>query len=175
MTELEKIKKLREITSVGIVDCKKALQESKGDFDGALDLLKKKGIEVTEKKKGRKTSQGLIDSYIHFGGNLGVLVEVNCETDFVARTDVFKSFVKDVAIQIAASNPKYVSRDDVPKEELTEVSDIDEYVKENCLLEQVFVKDNSKTVGEYLREIVSQTGENVVIKRFVRFSLDDAV
>ncbi len=175
MNNLDKIKKLRELTSLGVLECKKALQESKGDFDTALGLLKKRGIEITEKKKGRKTAQGLIDSYIHFGGNLGVLVEVNCETDFVAKTDVFKSFVRDLAIHIAACSPEYISKDDIPEEKLRNISDIKEYTKEHCLMEQLFVKDNSKTVGDCLREVISKTGENIVIKRFARFSLEDAL
>ncbi len=171
--DLEKIKKLRGLTSLGIADCKKALTDSKGNFDKALDVLKQKGVEVLAKKKGRITSQGLIESYIHFGGNLGSLVEVNCETDFVAKTDVFRQFVKELAMHIAATNPKHVAKEDVPEEVSKETADLDEYIKENCLMEQSFVKDNSKTIHEYLKEIVSQTGENVVIKRFVRFSLSE--
>ena len=167
------IKKLREMTSLGIKDCKKALDEANGEFDGALRLLKKKGARVLAQKSGRSALQGLIDSYVHFGGNLGAIVEVNCETDFVARTDVFKKFVKDIAMHIAALGPKYIKRQDIPREELDGVENVDDYCRDNCLLEQVFVKDNKVTIDDYLKEVVSQTGENILIKRFVRFSLGE--
>jgi len=170
---LADIKKLREITSLGIKDCKKALAESKGNFDEALKILKNKGIQMLEKKGSRATSQGLVDSYVHFGGNLGALVEVNCETDFVARTEKFKKFVKDIAMQVAAASPEYISKEDVPEDVLREVKDKEEYCKQYCLLEQSFIKDNKLTVGVYLRDVVSQTGENIVIKRFVRFALGE--
>ncbi|MDP2924073.1 MAG: elongation factor Ts [Candidatus Omnitrophota bacterium] len=172
MMGLDDIKKLRELTSLGINDCRKALEETEGNFDKALEILRNKGIRVMEEKKGRKTSQGLIEAYVHFGGNLGALVEVNCETDFVARTEVFKKFVKDVAMHIAATNPKYLRRQDIPQEELASIVNIDEYARENCLLEQLFVKDNIVTVEGYLHQVVSQTGEKVVIGRFSRFSLE---
>jgi elongation factor Ts len=170
---LPDIKKLREMTSLGINDCKKALSESKGDFEKALKILKNKGIQMLEKKGSRLTSQGLIESYVHFGGNLGALVEVNCETDFVARTDIFKKFVKDIAMQVAAANPEHIAREDVSKESLKGVKDREGYFKQYCLLEQAFIKDNKLSVSDYLREVVSQTGENIVIKRFVRFSLGE--
>lgn len=169
---LTEIKKLRELTSLGINDCKKALHESKGDFDKALTILREKGVKVIEDRKGRKTSQGLIDAYVHFGGNLGAMVEINCETDFVARTDVFKKFTKDIAMQVAATNPKYLIRQDIGQEELSKIENVDDYAREHCLLEQLFVKDNTVTVEGYLRQVISQTGENVVIKRFSRFSLE---
>ena len=168
------IKRLRELTSLGVNDCKKALADANGDFDEALKILKDKGIQTLEKKSSRTTSQVLIDCYVHFGGNLGVLVEVNCETDFVARTEIFKKFVKDVALQIAALDPKYLKKEDVPREILEEQANIDEYVKQCCLLEQPFVKDNNISLGDYLRDVISQTGENIVIKRFVRFVLGEA-
>ncbi|MFA5337258.1 MAG: elongation factor Ts [Candidatus Omnitrophota bacterium] len=169
---LTEIKKLREMTSLGISECKKALEETKGDFNKALVILKEKGASIMEKKKDRRTSQGLIESYIHFGGNLGSLVEINCETDFVARTEVFKKFAKDIAMQVAAINPRYLNRENIPAEELSKIDDIESYAKEHCLFEQLFVKDNSLTVEQYLKQVVSQTGENVVIKRFTRFSLE---
>lgn len=168
---LEQIKQLRTITSLGINDCKKALDEASGDFDQALKILKKKGAQVMEKKSSRATSQGLIDSYVHFGGNLGALVEVNCETDFVARTEIFKKFVKDVAMQIAASSPKYINRDEISEEELSGVKDPEDYIKQTCLLNQAFIKDSKRTIEEYLRDVVSQTGENIMIRRFIRYSL----
>ena len=174
---LQKIKKLRLTTALGINECKKALTEAEGDYDNALNILKQRGISIIDKKKDRVTSQGVIESYIHFGGNLGVLVEVKCETDFVARTDIFKKFAKDLAMHIAAIAPKYIKEEDIPKEELENFSDVKAYIKENCLLCQCFVKDSTQTIEEYLKQVVSQTGENVVIKRFIRFSLgegDDA-
>jgi elongation factor Ts len=166
------IKKLRELTSLGINECRKALEEARGDFDKALNILRNRGIQVMESKKDRRASQGLIDSYVHFGGNLGALVEINCETDFVARTEVFKKFVKDIAMQVAATNPKYIKRQDIPQEELAKIEDPDGYASENCLLEQLFIKDNTFTVGNYLQQVVSQTGENIIIRRFCRFSLE---
>jgi len=172
---LTEIKKLRDMTSLGINDCKKALTEAKGDFDKALEILRNKGIQTLAKKSLRSAGQGRIDSYIHFGGNLGVLVEVNCETDFVARTDVFKAFVKDIAMQIAAANPEYINKDDVPKEVLEPIEDKDAYCKQSCLLEQSFIKDSKLSVADYLREVVSKTGENVVIRRFIRFSLGEEI
>lgn len=171
--DVEKIKKLREITSLGINDCKKALEESQGDLDGALKILKEKGISILEKRGARTADFGLIDAYVHFSGDLGSLVEVNCETDFVARTDVFKKFVKDLALHIAATIPLYIKREDIPEEKLKEIENLDEYAKEKCLLEQPFVRDPSKTISDYLKEIVSQTGENIVIKRFCVFSLGE--
>ncbi len=169
---LADIKKLREMTALGINECKKALNDSKGDFDKALKVLKEKGAQVMDKKKDRVTSQGVIEAYVHFGGNLGALVEINCETDFVARTEVFKKFAKDIAMQVAASSPRYLKREDVPQEVFAATDDKEQYVKENCLLEQFFIKDNSLTVNDYLKQVVSQTGENVIIKRFTRFSLE---
>lgn len=171
---VEKIKKLRDSTSLGIKECKRALEDSLGDFDEALQILKKKGVEVIEKKKNRLASQGLVESYVHFGGNLGALVEVNCETDFVARTEVFKKFVKDLAMQVAAVNPKHIKKEDVPAEELSRTDNAEDYFKENCLMEQAFIKDNKIKIENYLHDVVSQTGENIVIRRFVRFALGEA-
>ena len=170
---LEQIKKLRELTSLGINDCKSALKEADGDFDKAIKILRAKGANIVAKKGSRTTSQGLIGSYVHFGGNLGALVEVNCETDFVANTDVFKQFVKNIAMQVAAVGPQHIKREDIPQDIVNEINNIDEYAKEACLMEQLFVKDSKINVGEYLREVVSKTGENIVIKRFVRFCLGE--
>jgi elongation factor Ts len=168
---LDTIKKLREMTSVGINDCRKALGDANGDFDKALKALRERGVNVMEKRSGRIASQGLIESYIHFSGNLGALVEVNCETDFVARTEVFKKFAKDVAMQIAACGAKYLKKEDVPAEALAKAENADEYKKQFCLMEQPFVKDSKLTMAAYLQDVISQTGENVVIRRFNRFSL----
>lgn len=172
---LTEIKKLRDMTSLGINDCKKALAQAEGNFDKALEILRNKGVQTLAKKSSRSAQQGRIDSYIHFGGNIGVLVEVNCETDFVARTDVFKAFVKDVAMQVAAANPEYISKENVPQETLSVVEDPDTYCKQHCLMEQSFIKDSKLTVSDYLREVVSKTGENVVIRRFVRFCLGEEI
>jgi elongation factor Ts len=170
---LEDIKRLREMTSMGINDCKKAMDEAGGDFDKASKLLKERGAKIVAAKKDRRTSQGLVEAYIHFSGNLGAIVEVNCETDFVARTDNFKKFVKDLAMHVAAAGPKYLSRETVPQEVLSTSANAEDYLKTNCLLEQAFVKDASMTIKDYLSNVTSQTGENVVIKRFVRFALGD--
>lgn len=171
---LDDIKRLRELTSLGINECKKALSEAKGDFQEALKILKSRGIQMLEKKSARLTSQGLIDAYVHFGGNLGAMVEVNCETDFVARTDVFKKFVRDIAMQVAASSPRYIQKEDVSQEDLADAADAQEYIKQHCLLEQPFIRDNQISVGDYLRGVVAQTGENIVIKKFVRFCLGES-
>jgi elongation factor Ts len=170
---LDDIKRLREMTSMGVNDCKKAIDEAMGDFDKAFKLLKDRGAKIVEAKKDRRTSQGLIEAYIHFSGNLGAIVEVNCETDFVARTDNFKKFVKDLAVHVAAAGPKYLAKENVPAEALKTEASAEDYLKTNCLLEQPFVKDASLTIKDYLSNITSQTGENVVIKRFVRFALGD--
>ncbi len=171
--ELTDIKRLRDMTSLGINDCKKALTEADGNFDQALEILKNKGIQMLEKRDQRAAFQGLVESYVHFGGNLGALVEVNCETDFVARTDVFKKFVKDIAMQVAAANPQYLKKDDISSEALKAKENPDEYIKQNCLLEQQFIKNSKMSISDCLREVVAQTGENIIIKRFVRFSVGE--
>lgn len=171
--KLEDVKKLREKTSLGINDCRQALKEAEGDFTKALDALRAKGAEVLRKKGSRLASQGVIESYIHFGGNIGVLVEVNCETDFVARTDLFKKFAKDVAMHIAALAPEYISQDQIPQDIYETIENKKDYVKRTCLLEQPFIKDTALTVSNYLEKVVSQTGENMKIKRFVRFSVGE--
>lgn len=171
--DLDQIKKLRENTSLGISECKKALDEAEGNFDKALGILKKRGVEITAKKRDRRASQGLVESYVHFGGNLASIIEINCETDFVARTDIFKKFAKDIAMHVAAANPLYISREQVPEEELNLRKNAEEYVKNSCLLEQMFIRDTSITVQEYLKQVVSQTGENIVIRRFCRYALGE--
>ncbi len=190
------VKSLREKTGAGMMDCKKALQESGGDLDKAIDYLRKKGLQKVEKKAGRSTQEGIIQSYIHPGSRLGILVEINCETDFVARTDDFLTFTKDVAMHIAAAKPivverEQMSRDVVEKEleiyraqareqgkpeniiEKMITGKLDKFYQENCLLEQAFVKDPDKTIRDLLTEIISKLGENIVIKRFVRFQLGE--
>lgn len=190
---IDDIRKLKELTGVGLTDAKNALVEADGDFDKALEEMRKKGLTKAEKKADREALEGVIDSYVH-GGRIGVLVEVNCETDFVARTEGFKEFAHMVALQVASMNPIYVSEADIPAEELERVREeakssdalagkpadivekiIDGQVKKHfadkVLLSQSYIMDDSKTVGEYLKETVAKTGENVVIRRFKRIEL----
>jgi elongation factor Ts len=194
MSLTETIKKLRYKTSAGMMECKKALEESGGDMEKAIEFLRKKGVAKAAKKADRVAGQGVIESYIHMGNRIGVLVEVNCETDFVARNDNFKAFTKEIAMQIAAASPLYVSRDDVPAEVVEKEKDIfrtqvkdkpaevvekiiegklNKYYSEVCLLEQPYIKDTDKTVQELLTENISTIGENIVIKRFVRYEVGE--
>ena len=190
----KEVKELREQTGAGMMDCKKALAECSGDLNEAVKLLRTKGLADAAKRSGRATREGLVDSYIHAGGKIGVLVEVGCETDFVARNDNFKDFVHDVSMHIAAANPLYISREDVPAEvtesELSIYKDqaistgkpdnilekiangkLDKYYQQVCLLEQPFVKDDKLTIEQILGELVGKIGENISIKRFARFEL----
>ncbi|MEO0137340.1 MAG: translation elongation factor Ts [candidate division WOR-3 bacterium] len=194
--DTEKIRELRERTGAGIVDCKDALIQANGDIEKAVDILRMKGLALAAKKVGRVTKEGIIDAYIHPGDRLGVLVEVNCETDFVARNQDFRRFVRDIALQIAASEPLVVSREELPPEivekekaiyrsqiqDLKKPPEIIEKIVEGkmekfynsvCLLEQPFVKIPEKTVGDYLKEQIAKFGENIVIRRFVRFRLGE--
>ncbi len=191
------IKQLREKTGVGIMDCKTALKECDGDIDGAVDYLRKKGIATAKKRGGRTTSQGQIQSYIHAGGKIGVLVEANCETDFTGKTADFTTFVKDLAIQIAASTPIAIDREQVPDDVVEKEKDIyatqaresgkpdkviekivegklNKFFAESCLLEQPFVKNPDITVKDLLNGLIAKTGENIVIRRFVRFQLGES-
>jgi len=193
---IEKVKELREKTGVGILDCKIALQESKGDIDKAIEILRKKGIAASERKAGRITKEGIIESYIHPGEKLGAMVEVNCETDFVARNKNFRKFAKDITMHIAACNPLYIKRSDVPQEVIEKEREIylaqlkdknkpqkildkivegklEKFFSEFCLTEQPFVKDPEKTVEDVLKDNIFKLGENIVIKRFVRFRLGE--
>jgi elongation factor Ts len=191
------IKALRDATGAGMMDCKRALQDAEGDFDRAVELLREKGLAQAAKRSGRTANQGRIDSYIHFNNTVGVLVEVNCETDFVANTDEFRQLVKDVALHIASpSAPRYVGREDVPPEELEYERKIFEtqaresgkpdpviekivegklaaFVKELVLLEQPFVKDDAKTIQQLLDEVSAKVGEKVAVRRFVRYKLGE--
>ncbi len=167
----DKIKELRDITSAGVIDCKKALQEAEGDIKKAIELLKKRGIAIAEKKAARATGQGRVEAYIHMGGKIGVLVELDCETDFVANNDVFKQACRDIAMHIAAMAPEYLSEEQVPQDVLESAEDKDLYLKENVLLFQPFIKDESKTIKDYITELVAKTGENIVLKRFIRFEV----
>ncbi|NDI33360.1 translation elongation factor Ts [Chengkuizengella sediminis] len=192
------VKELREKTGAGMLDCKKALDEANGDIQKAMDILREKGLSAAAKKAGRVASEGVVESYIHAGGKIGVLVEVNCETDFVALTDGFKSFVKDIAMHIAASNPSYVSREEVSQEDLDREREVlknqalnegkpanivekmvegrlSKYYEEYCLLEQQFIKDPDKTIADLVNEKVGTIGENISIRRFVRFELGEGL
>lgn len=189
------IRELREKTGVGMMECKKALTESDGDFEKAIDFLRQKGLATAVKKAGRTASEGLVESYIHMG-KIGTLVEINCETDFVARTEDFRELVKDVAMQIAASNPVYLSREDIPQDVVerekeiyrAQVADkppqvmekiiegkLEKYYTDVCLLDQVFIKDTEQKqkVKDLITEKISKLGENIVIRRFSRFQLGE--
>ena len=168
---LELIKQLRESTSLGVSDCRRALEDSQGDMNKAKDILKKKALDMAEKKSDRQAKAGKVSSYIHFDGKIGVLAEINCETDFVAKNEEFIRFSSDVALHIAALNPRYVKREDVPQEVIKEFAQPEAFYKESCLLEQAFVKDPSRTIKDYLNSLVAKIGENIVIRRFTRFQL----
>ncbi|MDO5724744.1 MAG: translation elongation factor Ts [Tissierellia bacterium] len=191
------VKELREKTGVGMMDCKKALTECDGNMDKAADYLREKGIADASKKASRIASEGLVDSYIH-NGRIGVIVEVNSETDFVAKNEEFQQFVKDIAMQVAAANPKYLSKDDVPKETVEHEKEIlkqqalnegkpekivekmvdgrmNKFYEEVCLLEQAFIKDPDITISEYLTNLVAKIGENIKIRRFTRYELGEGL
>ena len=199
------VKELREKSGAGMMDCKKALTETNGDMDKAIDFLREKGLASVAKKSSRIASEGLVDSYIH-GGRIGVLVEVNSETDFVAKNEEFKDFAKDIAMQVVASNPKYVSRDEVPSEEVEKEKEvlvhqamnendgknipedkakmiaekkvegrINKFYSQICLLEQPFIKDPNKSVEELLTDLIAKIGENIKIRRFARFEVGEGL
>lgn len=190
------IKKLREKTNAGIMDCKKALKEAVGNVEKAIEILRKRGIKLASQKAGRAAREGRIESYIHMNGKIGVLVEVNCETDFVARNEEFKKFVKDISMQIAAANPKYVKREDMPQDVLEKEKEIlssslkdkpkealdkilpgklERFYEETCLLDQPFIKDTKIKVKELLHSLIARIGENIVIRRFVRYQLGEEI
>ncbi|MCK5579662.1 MAG: translation elongation factor Ts [Candidatus Omnitrophica bacterium] len=173
MSSLELIKELRESTSCGVIDCKNALVEAQGDLNKAKEILQKRGLELAAKKGSRLAKEGRIESYVHMGNKIAVLVEVNCETDFVARNEDFCQFTKDLAMHIAALNPKYIKEEEVPEEVLNEAEDPKAFVKEGCLLNQPFVKDQGKTIQEYLNELIAKIGENILINRFIRYKVGE--
>ena len=198
MISAQDVKELRDTTGAGMMDCKKALEETKGDINKALEYLRKSGIAKAEKKSGRSTMEGIIEYYIHQGSKLGVLVEINCETDFVARTDHFTQFTKDIAMHIAASNPLAVNREKIPSKTIEKEKEIfaeltrkegkpdhiidkivegrlEKFYADSALLEQHFVKDPDKTVQDILTDTIAKLGENISIKRFVRFQLGETV
>ena len=192
------VKELREATGVGMMECKKALTECDGNMEKAMEWLRKKGIASAEKKAGRVAAEGVVESYIHMGGRIGVLIEVNCETDFVAKTPEFKSFVRDIAMHIAAANPSFLDRTEVPNETLDKEREIlraqalnegkpekivdrmiegrvEKFYKENCLVDQPFVKNPDMTIAQYVNERIQQTGENIKIRRFVRYEMGEGL
>ena len=190
------VKELREQTGAGMMDCKKALQETDGDLQKAMDFLRKKGVAKAEKKASRDANDGIVEAYIHAGGKLGVLVEINCETDFVAKTEDFKEFARNLAMQIAATNPLAVNREDIPKEMIDKEIEIykgqakdsgkpdhiiekiatgklEKFYSENTLLEQGYIKDPDTTIKDYLTAIIAKLGENITVRRFTRFRIGD--
>lgn len=192
------VKELREKTGAGMMDCKKALGEANGDMEKASEILREKGIASAAKKAGRIAAEGLVESYIHANGRIGVLVEVNCETDFVAKTDEFKTFVRDIAMHIAATSPKYITREEVPADEIEKEREIlkqqalnegkpekiiekmvegriDKFYNEVCLLEQPFVKDPDVTIESLVKEKIAKIGEKISIRRFVRYELGEGI
>ena len=199
MTEISAgmVKQLREKSGAGIMDCKQALAECEGDIEKASDFLRKKGLATAKKRAGRATMQGAVQSYIHMGGKIGVLVEVNCETDFVAKTDDFLAFVKNIAMHVAASNPVGITEEDVPQDVIEKEKEIyraqalemgkpekmidkiaegklNKFFKESCLMSQAYVKDPNMTITDYLNDVIAKTGEKITIKRFARFQIGDS-
>lgn len=194
MSMMDAVKTLRFKTSAGMMECKTALKEAGGDIEKAIEILRKKGITKAAKKASRVAGQGIIESYLHTGGRIGVLLEVNCETDFVARNDAFKELTKDLAMQIAAANPSYVSRDDISEDVIAKEKEIfasqikdkpaevvekivegkiSKYFSETCLLEQPFIKDPDKKVSDLVTQVIATLGENIVVKRFARFEVGE--
>lgn len=172
---VDDIKELREQTSCGVIECKKALEEAKGDFAKAKQILQKRGLEMALKKSNRAAKEGRVEAYVHMGNKIAVLVEVNCETDFVARNEDFCAFSRDLAMHIAALNPKYLSEKDVPEDVLKGIVDRKAFLIENCLMSQPFVKDPSKTIQDYLNAVVAKIGENIMVGRFIRYKVGDFV
>lgn len=192
------VKELRAKSGAGMMDCKKALVETNGNIEDAMVFLREKGLAATNKKAGRVAAEGIVEAYIHMGGKIGVLVEINCETDFVAKNEGFKNFVKDVAMHIAAANPLYVTKEEVPMEEIEKEKEVlraqalnegkpekiidkmvegrvSKYLKEICLLEQPFVKNPDLTIEDLVKEQIMTIGENVKIRRFARFQMGEGL
>lgn len=192
------VKELRERTGSGMMDCKRALIETEGNIEAAIDYLREQGLSAAAKKAGRIAAEGIVDSYIHMGGRIGVLIEVNCETDFVAKTEQFRSFVRDMAMQVAASRPEYVVRDEVPEDIISREREVyraaalhegkperivdkivdgrlEKFFKDICLLEQPFIKDPDRSVEQVLKETIAQLGENIAIRRFTRYEMGEGL
>ena len=198
MISASAVKELRELTGAGMMDCKRALQETNGNIEKAVEILREKGLSAAAKKAGRIAAEGIVESYIHMGGKIGVLVEVNCETDFVAKTPEFKTFVRDIAMHIAATNPQFIAKEEVPEELIAKEKEIlraqalnegkpekivdrmvegriEKYFREVCLLEQPFVKDPDKTIEALVNEKVAAIGEKVQIRRFTRYQMGEGL
>ena len=198
MISAQMVKELRETTGAGMMDCKKAMVETNGDMEKAVDYLREKGLAAAAKKSGRVAAEGVVESYIHGAGKIGVMIEVNCETDFVAKTPEFHSFVRDLAMQVAAANPQYLSRTEVPaaiiehEREILRAQALNEgkpekivdkmvdgrvekFYKDNCLLEQTFIKDPDKSVTDVVNAQISKIGENIVVRRFVRYQMGEGL
>jgi len=190
------VKDIRDATSASFIDCKKALEETSGNIDKAVEILRIKGLAKASKKAGRSTPEGIVTSYIHAGGKIGVLLEVNCETDFVARNDEFQQFTREVAMQIAAANPTYVAEADVPEDIINKEKEImkaqviesgkpdniaakivegkiSKYFEENCLVNQIYIRDTKRKISDLLSELIAKVGENIQIRRFERFQLGE--
>ncbi len=170
---IDTVKELRGMTLASVVECKKALEETKGDIKKAAELLRKRGLEIAAKKQSRVAKEGRIEAYVHHGNKIGVLLEVNCESDFVAKNSDFAQFTKDLAMQITATNPAYIKPEDVPEDVIKQEKDKEKFYKEHCLLEQVFVKDSSLTIKDYLGSLVAKIGENIIIRRFCRYKVGE--
>lgn len=169
--DLKLIKELRNMTSASIAHCKEALTEAGGDINKAAQILRKRGLEIAAKKQERIAKEGRIEAYLHHGNKIGVLLEVDCETDFVAKNQDFCQFTKDVAMQIAAYNPAYLKREDVPVEVTEQEKDKEIFYKNNCLMDQVFIKDPSITIKDYLGSLLAKFSENIVVRRFTRYKI----
>jgi elongation factor Ts len=170
---LESIKELRNMTFASIANCKSALEEAKGDIQKARDILRKQGLEIATKRQGRLIKEGRIEAYVHMGNKIGVLVEVACETDFVARNSDFTQFTKDIAMQIAALSPTYIKIEDVPQDTIKQEKNKEQFYKEHCLLEQAFIKDPTITIKDYQGTIVAKFSENIFIRRFIRYKIGE--
>ncbi len=194
----QQVKELREMTGAGMMDCKKALTETNGDMEKAVDFLREKGLSNAAKKSDRVTAEGTVTSYIHGGGRIGVLLELNCETDFVAKTEDFQTLAKDIAMQVAATNPAYLRREDVSEETIAHEKEvllqealnegkpaniaekmvdgrIEKFYKENCLLDQAFIKDGDKSVQDVIKENIAKMGENISVRRYTRYQLGEGL
>jgi elongation factor Ts len=170
---LDSIKELRNLTAASVSDCRKALEEAAGDVQKAVTFLRKRGLELAAKKGVQVAKEGRIESYVHLGNKVGVLLEVNCQTDFVARNSEFCQFTKDVAMQIVATNPSYIRKEDVPADTIKEEKDAELFYKNNCLLEQAFVKDPGITIKDYLGGLIAKFNENIAIRRFARYKIGE--
>ncbi len=196
--DAQTVKALREKTGAGMMDCKKALQEAGGDEEKAVNNLREKGLSAAARRAGKSANQGIVDSYIHLGGKIGVLVEVNCETDFVARNDEFRTFVRNICLQVAATNPAFLNKEDVPEKVLDNERQIikaqalnegkpekviekivegriEKYYRENCLMEQAYVRNEDITINELLTELIAKIGENIIIRRYSRFEVGEGL